>query len=84
MENQARSTRTDRIWPQALQFTLGLGQGGHGDMLWRCDALRAGRLYTRTLFATRAEADAFVLRMQHAEPDQMFNVESIKVASVWN
>ena len=84
MENQVRSTRTDRIWPQALQFTLGLGQGGHGDVLWRCDALRAGKLYTRTLFGTQAEAESFVQRMQHAEPDQMFNVESIKVASVWN
>jgi len=84
MEDQGRSTRTDQTWPQALQFTLGLGQGGHGEVLWRCDALRAGKLYSRTLFGTQAEAEQFMQRMQRAEPDQMFNVESIEISSVWN
>ena len=53
-------------------------------MLWRCDALRAGKLYNRTLFATREEAEAFAQRLQQVEPDQMFSVESIKASAVWN
>jgi hypothetical protein len=55
-----------------------------GDILWRCDALRAGRLYQRSLFGTREEAEEFVAHMQQAEPDQMFNVEAIKASTVWN
>jgi hypothetical protein len=55
-----------------------------GEILWRCDALRAGRLYQRSLFATREEAEEFVARMQQVEPDQVFNVEAIKASTVWN
>jgi hypothetical protein len=54
------------------------------ETLWRCDALRAGRLYQRSVFASREEAEAFVAKMQRVEPDQMFNVEAIKASAVWN
>jgi hypothetical protein len=52
--------------------------------VWQCDALRAGRLYQRSVFGTREEAEAFVEKMRRVEPDQMFNVEAIKASTVWN
>jgi hypothetical protein len=61
---------------------FGLGQTT--EMVWRCDAMRAGQLYSRTLFDTRLEAEEFARNMRHAEPDQMFNVEAIKASTVWN
>lgn len=82
MTNQ--NAKNDGAWPQAVQWTLGFGREHTGDILWRCDALRAGRLYQRSLFATREEAEQFVEKMQQAEPDQMFNVEAIKASTVWN
>jgi hypothetical protein len=54
------------------------------DVLWQCEALRAGKLYNRSLFGSREEAEAFAMRMREHEPDQMFNVEAIKASAVWN
>lgn len=84
MMNEGQYGRTDQGWPEALRFTLGVGREGHGEILWRCSALRAGKLYSTTLFGTKAEADEFAQKMQRAEPDQMCSVESIKASSVWN
>lgn len=61
---------------------FGLGQTT--ETVWRCDAMRAGKLYSSTLFDTCEEAEDFVRNMRHAEPDQMFNVEAIKASQVWN
>lgn len=74
----------DGTWPEGVQWDLGFGREQTNDILWQCDALRAGRLYQRSLFATREEAEQFVERMQRAEPDQMFNLEAIKASAVWN
>lgn len=74
----------DRAWPQAMQLRLGFGAEGMRDVLWRCDALRAGRVYTSSLFATEEEAQQFAAQLQRAEPDQTFNVEAIKASAVWN
>jgi hypothetical protein len=82
MTNQR--AKDDGAWPQKIQWDLGFGREHMGEILWRCDALRAGRLYQRSLFATREEAEEFVARMQQAEPDQVFNVEAIKASTVWN
>ena len=73
----------DRVWPDAVRWDLGLGGHG-GEMLWRCDALRAGRLYHRSMFGSREEAEQFAAKMREVEPDQMFNVEAIKASTVWN
>jgi hypothetical protein len=54
------------------------------DVVWQCDALLGGRLYHRSLFGSREEAEQFALRMRKAEPDQMFNVEAIKASQIWN
>lgn len=82
MTNQR--AKNDGTWPQGVHWDLGFGREHAGEILWRCDALRAGRLYQRSLFATREEAEEFVARMQQVEPDQVFNVEAIKASTVWN
>lgn len=82
MTNQR--VKNDGALTQGVEWGLGFGREHMGDNLWRCDALRAGRLYQRSLFATREEADEFVQRMQQMEPDQVFNVEEIKASTVWN
>ncbi len=79
-----REGRQDQAWPGAVRWDLGDASTHAQEILWQCDALRAGRLYQRSLFGTREEAEAFVLKMQQAEPDQMFNVEAIKASTVWN
>jgi len=67
-----------------VKWDLGFGREQTREVLWRCDALRAGRLYQRTLFGTKQEAEQFVARLRDAEPDQMFEVEAIKASAMWN
>ena len=74
----------DRGVPDAIQWNLGIGGEHKNAIVWRCDALRAGRLYNRSLFGTREEAEEFAQKMRRVEPDQMFSVESIKASTVWN
>ncbi len=76
--------REDQARPDAMQWSLGFGREHVNDVLWRCDALRAGKLYSRTMFASREEAEQFAHKLQQVEPDQMFSVESIKASTVWN
>jgi hypothetical protein len=82
--DESRDAGRDEAWPGVMQWSLGPASAHVGETLWQCDALRAGRLYSRSLFATQAEAEAFALRMRDAEPDQMFSVEAIKASAVWN
>ena len=84
MTSDGANERNDVAWPGAVRWDLGQARMNAGEILWRCDALRAGKLYSRSLFGTRAEAEQFVERMQQAEPDQMFSVEEIKAHTVWN
>jgi hypothetical protein len=83
MTNDNGSERQDQVWPMAVQWDLGVG-GQYRDVLWQCDAMRAGRLYQRSLFGTQAEAEEFVAKLRENEPDQMFRVEAIKASAVWN
>jgi hypothetical protein len=79
-----RQQDQDQAWPGAIRWDLGDASVHAQEVLWQCDALRAGRLYQRSVFGTREEAEAFVSKMQQAEPDQMFNVAAIKASTVWN
>jgi hypothetical protein len=79
-----REGRQDQAWPGAVRWDLGDASAHAQEILWQCDALRAGRLYQRSVFGTREEAEAFAMKMREAEPDQMFNVEAIKASTVWN
>jgi hypothetical protein len=76
--------RQDQVWPEMVRWELGEASAHGRETLWQCDALRAGRLYQRSMFGTREEAEAFVAKMREVEPDQMFNVEAIKASTVWN
>jgi hypothetical protein len=62
--------------------------GGHTTMMtetmWRCDQVRAGRLYNRMMFDTREEAEQFMNRMRKMEPDQTISIEAIDARQVWN
>ena len=84
MEKSKLQQGIDQAWPHAISFNLGLGPAGHAEMLWRCEALRGGRVYTSGLFSSREEAQHFAQQLQKAEPDQTFNVEQIKASTVWN
>ncbi len=54
------------------------------ETMWKCDQLRAGQLYNRMMFDTKVEAEQFVQKMRQMEPDQMFSIEAISAAQVWN
>lgn len=74
----------DQTWPEMVSWGLGSASAHGRETLWQCDAVRAGRLYERRVFASREEAEAFVVWMRKREPDHMFNVEAIKASTVWN
>jgi hypothetical protein len=84
MTDETRGERRDHVWPGAVRWDLGDMRAHASGTLWQCDALRAGRLYQRSLFGSQVEAEAFAERMREHEPDQMFNVEAIKASAVWN
>ena len=54
------------------------------DTMWRCNAMRAGQLYSRMMFDSKAEAEQFARKMREAEPDQMFSIEAVEARQVWN
>jgi hypothetical protein len=54
------------------------------ETIWRCDQLRAGQLYNRMIFDTKAEAEQFMQRMQQMEPDHMISIEAIDASQIWN
>ena len=74
----------DLLWLENLELNRLLGGKAMTETMWRCDQVRAGRLYNRMMFDTREEAEQFVQRMQQVEPDQVFNVQAIKASTVWN
>jgi len=83
--NDERRSEENRAIPGVVHWDLGMNTThATGDTLWRCDAVRAGRLYNRSLFATQQQAEEFARKMRDAEPDQMFSVEAIKASTVWN
>jgi hypothetical protein len=54
------------------------------EMIWQCDQVRAGQLYSRLMFETKEEAVQFVQRMQQAVPDLTFSIEAVEARQVWN
>ena len=74
----------DLLWLENLELNRLLGGKAMTETMWRCDQVRAGRLYNRMMFDTREEAEQFVQRMQQMEPDQVFSIEAIEARQVWN
>ncbi len=72
---------SDVMWLENLELNRLLGGTAMTETMWRCDQVRAGRLYNRMMFDTREEAVQFAQRM---EPDQMFSIEAIEAKQVWN
>jgi hypothetical protein len=83
-----RSNEQDRyadvMWLENLELNRLLGGKAMTETMWRCDQVRAGQLYNRMMFDTRAEAEQFVQRMQQMEPDQVFSIEAIDAKQIWN
>lgn len=67
-----------------LDFDGSNGGRAMTDTMWRCDAMRAGQLYSRMMFDSKAEAEQFARKMREAEPDQMFSIEAVEARQVWN
>ena len=74
----------ETFWLENLELNRLLGGKTMTETMWRCDQVRAGRLYNRMMFDTREEAVQFAQRMQQMEPDQMFSIEAIEAKQVWN
>ncbi len=74
----------DNAFQSMVQWDTGMRAEHTNEILWRCDTLRAGKLYSSKLFGTREEAEQFVQKLQKVEPDHIFNVEAIKASAVWN
>jgi hypothetical protein len=77
-------SQDDLMWLQDLELNRVLGGRAMSDTIWRCDQMRAGRLYNRMMFDTREEAERFVEKMQRLEPDQVFSVEAVEAKMIWN
>ena len=54
------------------------------DTVWKCEQLRAGRVYASSVFSSKEEAERFVDKIKHAVPDQFFRIEPILASQVWN
>jgi hypothetical protein len=74
----------DLLWLENLELNRLLGGKAMTETMWRCDQVRAGRLYNRMMFDTREEAEQFMQRMQQMEPDQVFSIEAVEAKQVWN
>ncbi|MHB1020928.1 MAG: hypothetical protein ACYC46_08865 [Acidobacteriaceae bacterium] len=54
------------------------------DTMWKCEQLRAGKVYSSMLFDSKEEAEQFVNKMHQIAPDQFFRIEPILAKQVWN
>jgi hypothetical protein len=53
----------DAFWLENLELNRLLGGKAMTETMWRCDQVRAGRIYNRMMFDTREEAVQFAQRM---------------------
>jgi hypothetical protein len=54
------------------------------DIIWKCEQLWAGKLYNRTTFDTREEAEEFVSMIWERQPDHTFSIEAVEAGQIWN
>jgi hypothetical protein len=54
------------------------------ETMWKCEQLRAGTVYNRVMFNTRAEAEQFAEQMGKVEPDLFWKIEAVPAKAVWN
>ena len=69
----------------ALGFSgWGTGELGMTNTLWKCEQLRAGEVYCKELFDTKAEAEEFAAKLARVAPDIFCRIEPVGVETVWN
>ncbi len=54
------------------------------DTIWKCEQLRAGKVYNKVMFNTQEEAESFTSHMLSFEPDLLWNIEPVEARQVWN
>ncbi len=84
IRSKGQDKYADVVWMEGLELNRLLGGRTMTETMWKCDQVRAGRLYNRMMFDTKEEAVQFMQRMQQMEPDQMFSIEAIEARQVWN
>jgi hypothetical protein len=52
--------------------------------VWKCEQLRAGKVYNQVMFSTREEAELFRMQMSKMEPDLFWRIEPVEARMVWN
>jgi hypothetical protein len=52
--------------------------------LWKCEQFRAGEIYSKELFDTKAEAEEFAAKLARVAPDIFCRIEPVGVETVWN
>jgi hypothetical protein len=55
-----------------------------GDVIWRCDILRAGKLYGQSYFENPEEAERFAAQVRAGGSDEFSAVEGVQTSSIWN
>lgn len=54
------------------------------DTMWKCEQLRAGKVYNSLLFNSLEEAQDFTKQMQRVQPDLFWRIEAVPAKAVWN
>ncbi len=55
-----------------------------GDLMWKYEQLRAGRVYAQFMFNTREEAESFATQMTRVQPDLFGRIEPVEARAIWN
>jgi hypothetical protein len=72
-----------KYW-DAPEFSVEMEKRRMSQTLWKCEQLRAGRVYSKTLFDSREEAEQFVSKMSRVEPDIFWRLEPVEARLTWN
>jgi hypothetical protein len=76
-----RGARRTKVRPASFYKE---GEFAMTDTMWKCEQLRAGMVYNRVMFNTRAEAEQFAEQMGKVEPDLFWKIEAVPAKAVWN
>jgi hypothetical protein len=52
--------------------------------VWQCEQLRAGQVYSKTVFNTKEEAEEFMAKLKRVEPDIFWRLEPVEARMIWN
>jgi hypothetical protein len=72
-----------KYW-DAPEFSVEMERKIMSQTVWKCEQLRAGKVYSKTLFNTREEAEQFVSKMSRVEPDIFWRLEAVEARLTWN